>query len=186
MPEHAKIVALGHGAKRPGNRWPANRFSEAGRALTRRGYHVLILGTTDEWRVAEDIREQIGERCINIAGATSILEAAAILQRCSLLICNDSGLQHLASAVDTPCVAIFSYWQLRGKWWPNQRNAVVLQKPLPCHTCYLYKCPVGDRCVTDITHSEVIASAFSILDEDVQFDSHNHAPNPQFKVLPIL
>jgi ADP-heptose:LPS heptosyltransferase len=168
-----KIVALGHGAKRPGNRWPAERFAEVGQRLARRGYQVVLLGTKDEWSVAEAIREHIGVRSVNLAGATSVLEAAAILRHCSLLICNDSGLQHLASAVDTPCVAIFSYWQLRGKWWPHQRDAVVLQKMVPCHTCYLHDCPVGDRCVTDITCTEVIAAAFGILGEDVtsgQFD----------------
>ena len=167
IPAQAKIVALSPGAKRPGNRWPAERFAEVGQRLARRGYHVVLLGTRDEWSAAEAIREHIGARCVNIAGGTSVLEAAALLRRCRLLICNDSGLQHLASSVGTPCVAIFSYWQLRGKWWPQQRDAVVLQKMLPCHTCYLHHCPIGDRCVTDITCKEVIAAAFSVLGEDL-------------------
>ena len=168
LPESAPIVALGHGAKRPGNRWPAARFAEVGREFTLRGYYVLILGTEAEREGAEAIREQVGDRCINLAGTTGVLEAAAAIRFCRLLICNDSGLQHLASAVGTPCVAIFSYWQLRGKWWPNHPKSIVLQKAVPCHTCYLHACPVGDRCVIETSPHDVISAACYILDESTK------------------
>jgi len=157
------LVALAPGAKRPDNRWPLERFAAVGRELTGRGFRVLVLGSKDESESARVLCNAIGEECKNAAGLTDIPTAGALLQRCRLVVCNDSGIQHLASAVGTPSVAIFSYWQLRGKWYPHHRQAIVLQKQVECHTCYLKTCPVGNRCVLEISTCEVAEAVLEVL-----------------------
>jgi ADP-heptose:LPS heptosyltransferase len=164
LPDEVRMVAIAPGAKRPGSRWPAERFIEVGRRMAGNGYKILLLGTDEEWALAEAIRREIGGTCVNLAGTTDIPTMASILKRCLLLICNDSGPQHVASAVGTPCVAISSFWHLRGKWHAHHPRSVVLQKMVPCHTCFKYDCPNENLCLTEIAASEAAAAALVILD----------------------
>ena len=68
-------------------------------------------------------------------------------------------MQHLASAVGTPCISIFSAWQMPGKWYPYGEQNVVLRKWVPCHTCLLETCPYDNRCIKLVATDEVIAAA---------------------------
>jgi ADP-heptose:LPS heptosyltransferase len=170
------LIALAPGAKRPDNRWPLDRFAAVARELLKRGFHVIVVGSKDESESAKQLCEMAGPDCVSIVGRTSISESAAILERCRLAVCNDSGVQHLASSVGTPTVAIFSYWQLRGKWFPHHPQAVVLQKQVPCHTCYLKVCPLDNKCVMDISVSEVSTATLKVLGEAVTVSPGNCAP----------
>jgi ADP-heptose:LPS heptosyltransferase len=158
-----RFIALAPGSKRAGSRWPPDRFAEVGRRLVSAGYHLFIMGSSAERELCERVRRSIDEECTNIAGETDVAGAAALLRRCDLVLCNDSGLQHLASAVGTPCVAVFASFHVRGKWWPNHPESIVLHKMVPCHTCFLPQCPIGDRCVTETSAAEVTDAAFHIL-----------------------
>jgi ADP-heptose:LPS heptosyltransferase len=166
----AKVVALAPGAKRPTNRWPAERFAAVGREMLRRGYSVVVLGSNEELGLAESVCAMVGAGCASLAGKTDIAAATWILRRCSLLVCNDSGLQHTASAAGTPCVAIFSARDLWGKWRPHHPGSTMLRKNVPCHTCFLEHCPNANLCLTEITTSEVIDVALATLEETVQVD----------------
>lgn len=163
VPAGSRFIALAPGAKRPANRWPLERFAEVGCEMVKRGYHVLILGSASERNDSETIRRSIGEACTNLSGLTDIAGSLALLDRCCLLICNDSGLQHAASAVDTPCVAVFSARDMWGKWRPHHPRSIMLRKKVPCHTCFVHDCPNKGLCLTEITSMEVITAALEIL-----------------------
>lgn len=162
------LVAIAFGAKREDNRWPLERFAAVGRELAGSGYQVVAVGSRDERADAQGLCETIGDKCFNLAGRTDIAVAGAILERCRLVVCNDSGIQHLASAVGTPSVAIFSFWQLRGKWYPHHPGAIVLQKQVACHTCYRQSCPFGKECVLGTTSREVTDAAVAVLGSQVK------------------
>lgn len=162
-PLGARFVAVAPGAKRPANRWPVERFTEVVRELTCQGYYVLIFGSESEREAGEKIRLSVGSNCSNLAGLTDIPSAAAILKHCCLLICNDSGLQHAASAVGTPCVAVFSARDLWGKWRPQNARSLMLRRMVPCHTCYVQECPHNNLCLTEISSGEVTDAALKIL-----------------------
>lgn len=151
-------LAIAPGAKRSTNRWPLERFAEVGREMARRGFRVLLLGGELDQEACQQVAEQIGEGAYNLAGRSSLLACCELLKRCSLLICNDSGVQHLAAAVGTPCVSLFSFWQLRGKWRPYGPQHYVLQKWVECHTCFLDTCPYDNRCIKLISIDDVMAS----------------------------
>jgi len=150
------LLAIAPGAKRPASRWPRERFAELGSLLARRGFPVILLGGESEVGLCREIEENIGSGAKNLAGRTTLLESCALLKRCSLAICNDSGIQHLAAAVRTPCISLFSGHNIPGKWWPYGSQNVVLRRWVPCHTCYLDVCPYDNHCLKLIEVSEVV------------------------------
>jgi ADP-heptose:LPS heptosyltransferase len=162
LPEK-QIVALAPGAKRTTNRWFPERFASVGMALAKEGYEVLVLGSEGEREIAEQVCRIAGGGFANLVGMTDVATASEILRRCRLLICNDSGLQHTASAVGTPCVAIFSARDISGKWRPHHPDSTMLRRNVPCHTCYLEQCPNGNLCLSEIGAAEVTEAARAVL-----------------------
>ena len=159
----APMVALAPGAKREPNRWPAMRFIEVGRHLAATGRAVVLLGGDGDAPVCQSIARSIGANAVSLVGITSIRESCEVLRRCEMLVCNDSGVQHLAAAVGTPCVSIFSCRDFPGKWFPHGDQHIVLRKWVECHTCLLDRCPYDNRCIGLVTAAEAIAAADAIL-----------------------
>jgi heptosyltransferase-2 len=153
-----RLIAIAPGAKRSLSLWPVNRFVTVGRYLASRGFKLVILGGVADTSVCRAVAEGIGGDCVDLAGHTSLKESCEVLKRCCLLICNDSGVQHLASAVGTPCISVFSSHDMPGKWNPYGPENVVLRKEVECHTCYLQVCPHDNRCIKLIDTDEVIAA----------------------------
>lgn len=149
-------VAVAPGGKRSTNRWPAERFGMVAKHLVDRGLRVILLGGKSDVEICERIAEMAGKKAVNLAGQTSLLESCELLKRCMLLVCNDSGVQHMAAAVGTPCVSLFSSRDLWGKWWPHGAKNAVIQKWVECHTCFLETCPFDNRCIKLIEVDEVI------------------------------
>jgi lipopolysaccharide heptosyltransferase II len=86
-------------------RWPSEHWRALARGLTAAGFAVIALGSADESNLLDEICRDTG--AVNAAGACSLRQAAAILERSVLLVCTDSGLMHIAAAVGTPIVGIF-------------------------------------------------------------------------------
>lgn len=170
VPQGSEVIAIAPGAKRSTNRWPAERFAEVGMEMVRRGYAVVVLGSSAEKEAAELICRMTGGNCVSLAGKTDLADAAVILRRCRLLVCNDSGLQHTASAAGTPCVAIFSARDLWGKWHPHHSDSTMLRKWVSCHTCFLEECPNQNLCLAKISVAEVIDAALATLQKTVHCD----------------
>lgn len=167
-----RLVAIAPGAKRSTNLWEPGRFVAVGRELARRGHAILLIGGKSEAGLCESLAELIGSDSRSFAGELSVIESVELLRRCNLAVCVDSGVQHLAAAVGTPCVSLFSFWQMRGKWHPYGTLNVVLQKWVPCHTCLLEDCPNGNRCMKDITVDDVTRAAQNFLvREDRNFET---------------
>lgn len=92
----------------PEKRWPAEHFAAVGRQLQAGGkYRIVVLGALGEKALCAQVAQAIGPAALNLAGATSLPDLAAILANCALAIGNDSGGLHLAAAMGTPVVAIF-------------------------------------------------------------------------------
>lgn len=95
-------------ARGPSKRWPAEHFVTVGRRLAGSGsVRIVVLGTRGEAALCAGIAEGIGPGALNLAGKTSIPEMAAVLAQCSVVLTNDSGGMHLATAVGGRVVAVF-------------------------------------------------------------------------------
>lgn len=161
--ESTAWVALAPGAKRSPNRWQPERFAAVGSWLVSRGVRVVLLGGPTEAGTCASIAAAIGPGASPLAGHLTLPESCEVLRRCRFAICVDSGVQHLASAVGTRCLSLFSFRDLRGKWHPYGDQHVVLQKWVPCHTCLLDECPNDNRCMKAIEVEEVIRHAMKKL-----------------------
>lgn len=158
-----KLIAIAPGAKRSTNLWFPERFVAVGRELAAQGHRILLLGGATEKSTCEQMAAAIGSGAESFAGRLSVVESCEVLRRCELAICVDSGIQHLASAVGTPVVSLFSFWQMPGKWRPYGERNLVIQKWVPCHTCLLDVCPRGNLCMARIEVPEVVAAARAAL-----------------------
>jgi len=142
-------------------RWPARRFAELAQQL---GAPVLLLGSGKEAALgAEIVALAAGADCRNLAGATSLTEAFGLIAAARSVISNDTGLMHVAAALDVPQVAIFGSSSPLHTPPLSERARVIwlkddpaYQPPLDCAPCFQRECPLGHlRCLNDITAQRV-------------------------------
>jgi ADP-heptose:LPS heptosyltransferase len=157
------MIAFAPGAKLEPNRWPVDRFIEVGKNLAARGCAIVVLGGGSDAPMCERIAKAIGRNAASLAGKATVRDSCELLARCAMLICNDSGVQHLAAAVGTPCVSLFTRREFPGMWWPHGLQHQVLMKDVECHTCFLDACPFDNKCIKAIGVDEVIAAAGRVL-----------------------
>lgn len=136
------LVALHPGATDPRRRWPAKYFGEVAAACAADGCRVLVLGSAEEQTLADEVVAAAGsKRVTSLAGQLNLGTLAALLDRCAVLLGNDSGPRHLAQAVGTPTVGLY--------WVGNLINAGPLGRGLHrAHLSWLTRCP---ECGADLT-----------------------------------
>jgi lipopolysaccharide heptosyltransferase II len=134
--EGAQWIALQPGARWANKRWPAESFAELARQLAAHctGARFVILGSAEDRPLGEVISRAEPERCLNLAGQTSLPEMVEWLRRCELMVTNDTGPMHVAVALGKPVVAMFGPTEPR-RTGPYGRLEQVVQHPLPCAPC---------------------------------------------------
>ena len=142
----------------PAKRWPAAHFAElAGRFLAR-GFSVWIIGSAKERALGEEIVRLSGGACVNLCGGTTLDEAIDVLASCEIVISNDSGLMHVASALGKRLIALYgssspSYTP------PLSRSATTLWLGLSCSPCFRRECPLGHfNCMMQLTPARVCSA----------------------------
>jgi len=149
-----KNVGMVVGAKRPQNRWPIEYFKEVAEYLLEKKYNILLFGGPEDFELAEQIK---GERVFNFCGKLSPLETAEMMKYCKLVISNDTGPMHLAYAVGTTLIAIFSSRDYAGKWFPpaNEKNIVFRNNDVYCANCFNEEVN-GNKCMREIIPQKII------------------------------
>ena len=89
-------------------RWPEGHFAQVADSLAEQGYKVVLTGTQNEGPIVESVREQMHSSAVSLAGKTDLGTLAWVLSRASLLVSNDTGVAHLASALKVPSVVIYT------------------------------------------------------------------------------
>ena len=154
-------ILLHPGASAKARRYPSNRFGSVANLLTQRGWQVLVTGVEREALLLQDVQHGAPDVHV-LMEKTTLAEYAALIDRASLVICNDTLPMHLADAVRTPEVVVFSGTDYEEQWRPRSTLARLLRRPTPCHPCYLFECPLGLPCL-DIAPEEVVAEAEALL-----------------------
>ncbi len=136
--------------------WSATKFGELGKRIAKRwGAKIIIFGKADEKSIAQEIMSIIGkEDCIDLVGKTTLIELAAILERCKILISNDTGTMHLSAAIETPVIAIFGPTDPK-RTGPWGNGHLVIKKEVSCSPCFKRICPGDHRCMDLINVDEV-------------------------------
>jgi ADP-heptose:LPS heptosyltransferase len=114
-------VCIHVGASVPERRWPTERFAAVANALTARGLVILLTGTKEEDNLTAALRRAIWVPAIDLAGRTNLGSLAALLVEARLLLCNDTGVSHLADALRVPSVVI-STGDNPERWAPADRG----------------------------------------------------------------
>jgi heptosyltransferase-2 len=154
------LVGLAPGARWATKAWPFRHWVELARQLGESGRRTLLMvGGRDESDLCRDVLREAGVAGVNLAGRTSIRETAAALERCDVLVTNDSAPLHLATAVGTRVVALFGPTVQAFGFWPLGRQDTVMELDLPCRPCRLHGshvCPLGHhRCLEDLPWQKV-------------------------------
>lgn len=158
------LIGLAPGAMYgPAKRWFPERFGAVAKKLAGIfNSRSIIFGSKGDMEVARIVQETIGETAINIAGQTDLAEAIALISRCSIFITNDSGLMHVAGALNVPTLAIYGSTN-PVTTPPPGRNSVIVRKEVPCSPCLKQVCPTDFRCMEDISADEVFEAARAML-----------------------
>ena len=169
---HQPLLAVAPGARWATKRWPVERFAAVAQELAReKQAAVVILGGPDEAQLARTLCDKLDVPVVNGAGTLSLMNSAALLSRCRLLISNDSGLMHMATALQVPVVAIFGPTVQEFGFYPFQACAEVVREPLSCRPCSTkgsMRCPRGHHaCMQDIPSARVLGAARTMWESGV-------------------
>lgn len=156
-------VALLPGAEYgPAKCWPLEYFADAARVLGERGYQVWVMGSQKDAAAGDVIAAGSGGAAVNLCGKTRLEDAIDLLAASQAVITNDSGLMHVAAAVDTRVIAIY------GSTTPDftpplTDNAQVHYLRLDCSPCFKRVCPLGHLdCLKKIDVAQVLAGLPSV------------------------
>lgn len=148
--DETPVCIIPGAARGDSKRWPY--FAEAAKLIARESptCRFIVTGAKAEAGLCRRVADEIGERAVCVAGRTGLSEFAALLGHCRLVLCNDSGGMHLASAAGAPVVAVFGLTD-PAKTGPIGRHATVIQ-------------PDGVRASRDIArHSAAAVSALASI-----------------------
>jgi heptosyltransferase-2 len=153
------VTVLAPGAEYgPAKRWPARHFAEVARTLAARGSRVWLLGSTKDQPVTAEVQRLSGGVCEDLAGRTSLDEAIDLMSVAVRVITNDSGLMHVAAALDRPLAAVFGS-SSPAFTPPLSARARVVSLRLSCSPCFARTCPLGHtNCLETLPPADVLAA----------------------------
>ena len=163
--DHHGLQRGGYVVMAPGAEYgPAKRWPHFGALAALLDRPVVLLGSAKEAPLCDEIAAQAPERCRNLAGKTSLMEAFALIAGAGHVVSNDSGLMHVAAAFGVPQVALFGSSSPLHTPPLNEHAQVVwlkqdpeYQPPLDCAPCFQRECPLGHfRCLNDVSAERVL------------------------------
>ncbi|OMQ20134.1 ADP-heptose--LPS heptosyltransferase RfaF [Serratia oryzae] len=112
LSDHRPIIGFCPGAEfGPAKRWPHYHYAALAQQLIDQGYQIALFGSAKDHEAGEQIRAALAEEardfCRNLAGATQLEQAVILLAACQAVVSNDSGLMHVAAALNKPLIALY-------------------------------------------------------------------------------
>jgi heptosyltransferase-2 len=163
LDENNRTIAIHPFSANQKRAWHEDNFIEVANYLQEKyGVRVIVLGGKRDIPLSDYFTENINPDPVTVVGKTSLRETMAILSRCSLLLCNDSGIMHLGAALNLPLIALFGP-QSPVKFGPWGENCEIIYKNFPCSPCkqkFFEECEPSERmkphCMEHITVGDVI------------------------------
>jgi ADP-heptose:LPS heptosyltransferase len=155
-------IVLHPGASVPARAWPAERCAEAVDALADAGHRVLVTGGPAERALTARVA---GRRGVDLGGSTTLAQMAALLDGAAAVVVGNTGPAHLAAAVGTPVVSLFSPVVPPARWAPYGVPTVLLgDQAAPCRDTRARECPVpGHPCLASVTPADVVAAVEKVV-----------------------
>jgi len=144
--------------------WATQKFARVVEALKERGIASIAVAAPNESKVLEELKRESNVPLLTFTDF-SLPEVIALASRASLFVGNDSGIAHIASAVQTPSVVIFgssntAHWRP----WTSAPNEIVTEN-MPCAPCHGYFCAEFERpeCIRRVTVEKVMSAVDTVL-----------------------
>ncbi len=173
------VLALCPGAEfGQAKKWPANYYAKVADQLIRQGWQVWIFGSKADHATGEQIKDElipgIREEVYNLAGQTQLAQAIDLLSCADAVVSNDSGLMHVAAALNRPLVAV--YGSTSPKFTPPLSDQVeIVRLGLECSPCFERTCRFGHYdCLRKLRPNRVITalSRLVVISVDLQESSN--------------
>ncbi len=161
------LLVVAPGARWSTKQWPVERFAAVAQELAQaQRAAVVVLGGPEDALLAQALCQRLRVPVLNSTGKLSLMHTAALLQQCHLLLSNDSGLMHMATALRVPVVAIFGPTVQEFGFYPFKAWAQVVSAALPCRPCSTKgsrRCPRGHhQCMQQVTVAQVCTAAHTM------------------------
>ncbi len=143
--------------------WLPNRFYEVAKKLSEKNnITIVFLGDNSQSLLIKEICKNLPPRVIDLSGKTSLKELISIISNCDVVVTNDSGPMHIASALNIPLVALFGSTSsvMTGPY----NGGIVINKNVKCSPCFKRKCPKDFICMKKITANEVYDEILKLLE----------------------
>ncbi|GAB4377079.1 MAG: hypothetical protein Kow0042_24250 [Calditrichia bacterium] len=162
MQQNGEVV-VAPGARHFTKRWPPDYYAELIKLIYEKyGQKCILVGGREDIPIAKQIISLTADVPVHsVVGEFSILQTAALIERAHLVICNDSGLMHIAAAYQKPTIAFFGSTVQEFGFFPANSKAIVLENQnLSCRPCSHIgrsRCPKKHfRCLIEITPQQVL------------------------------
>lgn len=166
IPAAKPILALCPGAEYgPAKRWPPSHFAEVARTKLAAGWQVWLFGSAKEQPLAAEIQALTEERCVDLTGKTSLAEAIDLLSLSAAVVCNDTGLMHIAAALGRPIVAVYGS-SSPGFTPPLAKQIEIATINQSCSPCFARTCRFGHTaCLNNLNSAQVLSGIENLLSE---------------------
>ncbi len=156
------FVVVHPGASAPARAWPEAHAAAAVRTLAARGHRVVVTGGRGERGLTARVA---GDSALDLGGRLRLPELAGVLASASVVVSGNTGPAHLAAAVGTPVVSLFSPVVPAVRWAPYGVPLVLLgDQASACRDTRARVCPVpGHPCLASVLPDEVVAACESLL-----------------------
>jgi len=149
------VIAIHAVCSAPAKRWPVTNWQRLIESLPKE-MDVALIGSEGEKSGIEEIQQGCGRKVYSTVGLLNLPALAAFLKECRLFIGLDSGPAHIAAAVGTPVVSVYSGINSADRWGPRGRQVTILQRKPACSPCELVACPFDNSCMRQIAVEEVL------------------------------
>lgn len=163
-----KLIGIAPGSKHYTKMWSKHYYEFLGKLLGKSGYTVVLFGGKDDIQTCAEISTNI-EGSINLCNNDDLLQTAADMKRCLVIVCNDSGLMHAACAVKVPVLTIFGSSVKEFGFVPyKNKNLILENNSLTCRPCSHIgrrRCPKGHfRCMLEISPEKVFETLMTLVE----------------------
>jgi ADP-heptose:LPS heptosyltransferase len=162
------FVAISVGGKIPINNWGDENWGNmlASLSSSRPSLGAVFVGSADEHARNKALAAHWHGPSLNTCGQLAPRETAALMAHASAFIGHDTGTLHLAAAVNTPVIGIFSARNVPGRWYSDRARDRFFYNRVPCEGCELVKiedCPNGRMCMTSHDPAAIVEAVLHIL-----------------------
>ncbi len=156
----SKVLGLCPGAEYgAAKRWPVQYYAEVANEALKKGWQVWLFGSDKDVAVTMQINQLTQNKCLDLGGKTKLGEAIDLMSLCDTIVSNDSGLMHIAAALNKKLIAIFGSSDPTHTP-PMSPNAVIEYLAFNCSPCFKRECPlIGEehlRCLNDIKPRQIV------------------------------